>query len=122
MERGTSDVQGKLAELIHELNIYNCHIVGIIEMRWKGIDNISTDEGHILYYNCLEDKNEQCVGIIVNKTITNYVLGCQAISSRMIYLRIKTTPFNATIIQVYDPQHIIVINTLRHFMNNFKLL
>ena len=63
-------------------------------MRWTLISEMSTAEGYRVYYNGPEDKHEQEVGIIVKKMITHSVLGCQAISSRIIYVRLKETPFN----------------------------
>ena len=51
----------------------------------------------------MEDKHEQGVGIIVHENITKSVIGFQAISSRILVLRLKATPFNVTIIQVYAP-------------------
>ena len=93
---------GKLAELTHELKIYTWHIIGISEMRWKGTGEISTFEGHKVFYCGMEDKHEQGVGIIVHENITKSIIGFQAISSRILVLRLKATPFNVTIIQVYD--------------------
>ena len=93
---------GKLAELTHELKRYTWHIIGISEMRWKGTGDISTFEGHKVFYSGMEDKHEQGVGIIVHENITKSVIGFQAISSRILVLRLKATPFNVTLIQVYD--------------------
>ena len=90
---------GKLAELTHELKRYTWHIIGISEMRWKGTGEISTFEGHKVFYSGMEDKHEQGVRIIVHENITKSVIGFQAISSRILVLRLKATPFNVTIIQ-----------------------
>ena len=51
----------------------------------------------------MEDKHEQGIEIIVHENITISVIGFQAISSRILVLRLKATPFNVTIIQVYAP-------------------
>ena len=72
-------------------------------MMWKGTGEISTFEGHKVFYSDMEDKHEQGVGIIVHENITNSVIGFQSISSRILVLRLKATPFKITIIQVYAP-------------------
>ena len=51
-----------------------------------------------MYYSGPADKHG--VGFIVNSTVTN--MGCQTVSGRMITIRLKSTPFNVTIIQLYE--------------------
>ena len=56
-----------------------------------------------MFYSGSADTHEHGVRFIVNNTITNSVIGCQAVSSRIIAIRLKKTPFNITIIQGYTP-------------------
>ena len=39
----------------------------------------------------------------VHKDTVNTVMGCQPISSRLITIRLRATPFNITVVQVYAP-------------------
>ena len=99
----TLHAQGKLKELTHEMTNYDWHIIGLCEVRWKNFGEVSTEEGHKIYYSGLEDKHEQGVGFLVNKSIVGSVIECRPISSRIATIRLKATPFNITIIQVYAP-------------------
>ena len=41
-------------------------------------------------------------GFLVHKDMVTAVLGCRPVSSRLISIRLRTAPFNVTIIQVYS--------------------
>ena len=60
-------------------------------------------EGHKLYYSGRDDKHQQGVGFLCHKNTVNCVMGCRPISSRLITIRLRATPFNITIIQAYAP-------------------
>ena len=94
---------GKLEELTHEMNRYHWNILGLCEVRWKNIGETSTLEGHKLYFSGKEDKHEQGVGFLVHKDNVNTVMGCRPVSSRLITIRLRASPFNITIIQAYAP-------------------
>ncbi|KAK2189385.1 hypothetical protein NP493_108g04017 [Ridgeia piscesae] len=49
------------------------------------------------------DKHEQGVGFLIHKNTVNCVMGCRPISSRLITIRLRATPFNITITQAYAP-------------------
>ena len=40
---------------------------------------------------------------LVHKDMVSAVLGCRPVASRLISIRLRTAPFNVTIIQVYAP-------------------
>ena len=92
---------GKLKELTHEMERYRWNLLGLAEMRWKSFGETSTEGGHKVYFSGKKDKHEQGVGFLVHKDIVNTVMGCRPISSRLITIRLKATPFNMTVIQVY---------------------
>ena len=92
---------GKLDELTHEMNRHRWNILGLCEVRWKNIGETSTQEGHKLYFSGRDDKHEQGVGFLIYKNTVNYVMGCRPVSSRLITIRLRATPFNITIIQAY---------------------
>ena len=50
-----------------------------------------------------EDRHGYGVGILVHKDVVGAVLGCRPVSSRLISIRLRTAPFNITILQVYAP-------------------
>ena len=94
---------GKLEELDHELTRYNWNMLGLCEARLLKAGEKSTQEGHRLYWSGLEDTHEQGVGFIVHKNTVNCVMTCCPISSRLITIRLRASPFNITIIQAYAP-------------------
>ena len=94
---------GKLEQLTHAMSRYHWNIVGLCEMRWKYFGEMSTDDGHKMYFSGEEGKHEYGVGFLVHKDALGAVLGCQPVSSRLISIRLSAAPFNITIIQVYAP-------------------
>ena len=95
--------EGKLQELIWELNRYTWHIVGLCEVRWKKSGGHLSDDGHILYYSGEVDTRTNGVGFLLHKNIKNSVLEWSSISSRLISVRLRAAPFNITVVQVYAP-------------------
>ena len=63
----------------------------------------TTNEGHKFYYSGKDDKHEHGVGFLIHKDTVNTVMGCRPVSSRIITIRIRASPFNITIIQAYAP-------------------
>ena len=96
---------GKVEELLHEMDQYKWSILGLCEMRWKKSGEIPTGRGggHRVYFSGKEDKHEQGVGFLVHKDIVKSVIGCRPVSSRLMTVRLRASPFNITIIQVYAP-------------------
>lgn len=94
---------GKLRELTHELENYNWHVVGLIEVRWKNFGEHFTDDGHVLYYSGEINTHANGVSFLINNNIKNSVLECCSVSSRLITIRLRASPFNITVIQVYAP-------------------
>ena len=52
---------------------------------------------------CYIMDNRPNVGFLVHKDMGSAVLGCRPVSSRLVSIRLRTAPFNVTIIQVYAP-------------------
>ena len=82
---------------------YNWNILVLCESRLLKAGEKSTHEGHRLYWSGLEDTHEQGVGFIVHKNIVNCSMTCCPTSSRLIFIRLRASPFNITIIQAYAP-------------------
>ena len=49
---------GKLEQLTHAMSRYPWNIVGLYEMRWKNFGEMSTDDGHKVYFSEEEGKHE----------------------------------------------------------------
>ena len=94
---------GKLEELEHELTRYNWNILGLCESRLLKVGEKSMQEGHRLYWSSLEDTHKQGVGFIAHKNTVNCVMTFCSISSRLITIHLRASPFNITIIQAYAP-------------------
>ena len=72
-------------------------------MRWKNFGEMSTDDGHKIYFSGEDGRHEYGVGFLVHKDVVNAVLGCRPVSSILISIRLIEGPFNITVIQVYAP-------------------
>ena len=94
---------GKLEQLTHAMSRYLWNIVGPCEMRWKNFGEMSTEDGHKVYFSGEEERHEYGVGFLVHKAVVDSVLRCRPVSSRLISIRVRSAPFNITIIQVYAP-------------------
>lgn len=99
----TLTADGKLEELAHEMDQYRWNILGISEIRWIGFGETSADIGHKLCFSGKEDKHEHGVGFFVHNDIMDTVMGCRPVSSRLITICLRASPFNITIIQAYAP-------------------
>ena len=48
----------KLERLTHAMSRYHWNIVELYEMRWKNFGEMSTDDGHKVYFSGEEDRHE----------------------------------------------------------------
>ena len=76
----TLNTTGKIEELTNELSRYKWDIVGLSETRLNGCGELTTNEGHKIYYSGRE-KHQEGVGFIVRKELINAVLNYTTISS-----------------------------------------
>ena len=111
---GTSNVRalrppGKLEELTHEMRRYRWSVLGLCEVRWRNSGETTTQDGHKLYFSGKEDRHENGVGFLVHKEAVNTVMGCQPISSRLITIRLRATPFNITLCRPMLQQQIMMM-------------
>ena len=85
-----------------ELSRYIWDVIGLAETRITGDGELTTEEGHKLYYSG-QGKHYEGVGLMVKKEIKNSVINYTAVSSKIILIRIKASPININIIQIYVP-------------------
>src|SRR5574337_713349 len=95
-------LQGKLEVVKQEMTRVNIDIRGIQELRWTGIGEFNSDD-HYIYYCGQESLRRNGVDNIVNKRVSNTVLGCNLKNDSMISVRFQGKPFNVMVIQVYAP-------------------
>ena len=70
---------------------------------WKKFGETSIPEDHKLFFSGRENRHEHGVGFIIHKDTLNAIMGCLPVSSRLIAIRLKASPFNITIIQAFAP-------------------
>ena len=92
--------QGRLAVVKQEMARVNIDILGIIELKWTGMDEFNSDD-HYIYYHGQESIRTNGVAIIVNKRVQNAVLGCNLKNDSMISVHFQGKQFNTTGIQDY---------------------
>ena len=92
--------QSKLEVVKQEMARVNIDILGIREIKWKGMN--LTDDCYI-YYCGQESLRRNGLPLIVNKRVWNAVLVCNLKNYRKISFRFQGKPFNITLIQVYVP-------------------
>ena len=73
----TQNGPGKVDELTHTMSRYKWNVIGLCEMRWKGMGEKTTHEGHKLYFSGRDDRHEEGVGFLVHKNTVNTVMGCR---------------------------------------------
>ncbi|CAM2723797.1 unnamed protein product [Rotaria socialis] len=94
--------QGKLDVVKGKMSRINIGILGISELKWTGMGHFISDDYHIFYCG-QENHRRNGVAIIVNKMLSNSVLGYNPKNDRIISIRLLGKPINVTVIQVYAP-------------------
>ena len=61
-------------------------VVGVCEVRWTGAGQVSSD-GWTFYYSA-GDRHEAGVGILLNREMTEAVVGCWQVSKRVILIKL----------------------------------
>ena len=80
----------------------NIDILGIRELKWTGMGEFNSDD-HYIYYCGQESLRRNGVATMVNRRVSNAVLGCNLKNDRMIFVRLQVNPFNITVIKAYAP-------------------
>ena len=98
---------GKMANVLQEMVRMDVDIMGVAETFWKEDGEFMTElpdveEKFKVIYSGGE-KNRRGVGIILRGKVGNSVLLYRPISERILVMRLKGTPVNVLIIQVYAP-------------------
>ena len=83
-----------------EMARVNIHILGISELKCRGMHEFNSDD-HYIYYCGQESLRRKGVAIMVNKRIWNAILGWNLKNDRMISVCFQGKPFSITVTQVY---------------------
>ena len=92
---------GKLDNIIQEMKRMNLNVLGLSEMRWKGAGCITSDNYTIIYSG--GHLHQRGVGIILDQKTSKAMKGFWTINDRVIIVKLRSTPFDIGIIQVYAP-------------------
>ena len=114
----TLNTPGKLEELT--LNRYKWNVLGLCEIRWKGMGKTTIHEGHKIYFSGRDDRYKEGVGFLVHKNTISAVMGCRPVFSRLITIRLRASPFNFTIVQLYEPTTIPSVEEIKDFYQQIQ--
>ena len=92
---------GKLENVIQEMDRMNLNVLGLAEVRWKGAGSVIVDNKTMIYSG--GKKHEKGVGIIFDKETTKSLKGFCPISERIVVAKLEAKPLDLGIIQVYAP-------------------
>ena len=94
--------QGKLEVIKQEMASVSIDILGISKLKWTGMGEFSSDD-HFIYHYWQESLRRNGLGITVNKSVQNGVLGYNLKNDRMNFVCFWGKPFSITVIQVNAP-------------------
>jgi len=98
---------GKMAGIFQEMERMNVDIMGVSETCWKDEGDFKSglpgmeDIYRVIYSG--GEKNRKGVGVILRGDVERSVLNYNLISDRIITVKLKATPVNLLLIQVYAP-------------------
>ena len=93
---------GKLHLLIKELEHQNLDVTGLAEVRWAGEGHFtSIDNSTVIFSGAQGGRNG--VAVILRGKARNSLIGYNAVSDRIIVVKLKTKPTVTNIIHVYAP-------------------
>lgn len=112
---------GKLTILQNELIRCNINICGLSETHWKGNGHFMTNE-HIVYFsgNDNEGRSNNGVGFIMPKSLKEHVIGYETVNDRIISIKLKSTPENINLIQIYAPTSAAENNIVKAFYSELE--
>ena len=112
---------GKLAQVVKEMLRYKLKLLGLCEVRWLGAGQQSLATGEeILYSGKEEGTHEEGVAILIAKEVKKSLMQWEAVSSRIITARFKSTARNITVINAYAPTNLADDDTKDQFYEQLQ--
>ena len=111
--------EGKLDLLLEELNDHKINITGLCETRWKG-EGIFSKGDHAVVFSGNEKGGQRGVAIILDKFHAKCLRSHNAISDRIVAIKLNTKPAPLNIIQVYAPTSDCEEEEIESFYNDLQ--
>ena len=92
---------GKVENIVSEAAAMQLDVCGLSETHWT--QSGGTIGEHMLITSSDQNRNYQGVGLIISKNLRKSVMSYNAVSSRIVTIRINARPANMSIIQIYAP-------------------
>ena len=95
-------------------------VLDISEVRWPGVGCVESPTGGTFIYSGGQTA-ERGVGVMLSRSMKPHLIGYWAVSDRVLLVRIRGTPFNICIIQVYAPTSEYEEEDVDHFYEEINL-
>ena len=92
------DRPGKVENIVSEAAAMQLDVCGLSETYLTQSGEMTTGE-HIVITGSDQNRNHQGVGLIISKNLRKSVMSYNAVSSRIVTIRIKARPANMSIIR-----------------------
>ena len=97
----TMSRKGKLENLKREMERNRLDVVGVSEMRWRGVGDFWSEDYRVIYAG--GEENSRGVGIVLRKELAKRITKIIQKSDRLMLVRIQNEPRDIVIVQVYMP-------------------
>lgn len=98
-------IPGKLEEIALQLKKYRLDITALQETRWKDYGQIDNNK-YTLLHSGDKKQGRKGVAFIMTSKIRDNIIEFKPLNGRLAYVRIKSIPYNVSIINVYAPTEI----------------
>jgi len=105
---------GKLELLRKELQVCDCDILGLSEMRWTGKGDM---HGAEVIWSAEEKSHTEEVGFLLNKRARNALPSYNAVNLRIIATRFRGAPLNLAVVHLYAPTTDSTYEALEKLLN-----
>ena len=97
----TLNARGKLENVKEEMVRNEMNILGLSEIRWKGIGDFESGEFRIIHSGGTEC--QRGVGFVLDKEASGRVISVEQCSDRLAMIKVRAEPVDMVLIQVYMP-------------------
>ncbi|CAG4984092.1 unnamed protein product [Colias eurytheme] len=95
---------GKLENLVQEMNRMELDILGISDLRWYGSGTLKSGDATIYFSGSDDSRHHRCgVAVLLRTKMQSCVRNFLPLSDRVMLIQLYAKPFNINIIQTYAP-------------------